>query len=332
MRTVALDGAARVHLAEVDEPTPATDEVLVRTSVSALCGSELHAYRGDGSKSGNPGHEAVGTVVAAGSGVTGLSLGQRVGVCAVAGCGSCGFCDRGQYTWCTGRRVYTSMHAENFVAAARACHPLPDDVPWDAAVLLTGDGLGVPFHSSLKISSPSVHTVAVFGVGPIGLGHVLLQADGGRDVLAVDLSRKRLELARGLGATETVDAGGLDPVAEIHRLTQGRGADVCVEAAGSEKALTQCFAAVRTGGTVLINGEVGSAELSPSSDFIRRDITAVGSWFYHFSEFGDMLHRYREGLRVTDLITHSFPAGEADAAYRTFAGGDTGKVILRWSQ
>lgn len=332
MRAVALKGAASARLVEAVEPVPAAGEVVVRTAVSALCGSELHTYREGGSASGNPGHEAAGTVVAVGTGVEDISIGQRVGVCAVAGCGHCDFCDRGQFTWCTGLKVYTSMHSELFVAAARACHPLPDDVPWDAAVLLSGDGLGVPFHSSLKIDTPAVQTLAVFGVGPIGLGHVLLQADSGRKVIAVDLSDKRLDLARSLGAAETVNARDVDAVARIRELTQGRGADVCVEAAGNKTTLKQCFAAVRTAGVVLINGEQAAVELSPSSDFIRRDITAVGSWFYHFSEFGQMLARYRGGLRVTDLITHAFPAEEADAAYRAFAAGDTGKVLLAWSR
>ena len=332
MRTVVLGGAASARLVDVDEPVPAADEVVVRTAVSALCGSELHTYRGGGAAAGNPGHEAAGTVVAVGANVAEPSIGQRVGVCAVAGCGTCPYCEQGQYTWCADRKVYTSMHAELFVAAGRACHPLPDDVSWDAAVLLSGDGLGVPFHSSLKIDAPSVRTLAVFGVGPIGLGHVLVQADCGREVIAIDLSERRLELARSLGAAEAVNAGDVDAVARVRALTEGRGADVCVEAAGNETTLRQCFAAVRAGGTVLINGEQGGVELSPSSDFIRRDITAVGSWFYHFSEFGRMLARYRGGLRVADLITHSFPAEEAGAAYQAFAAGDTGKVILAWSQ
>src|SRR5690606_3873823 len=111
-------------------------------------------------------------------------------------------------------------------------------------------------------------------------------------------------------------------------LTGGNGADVCIEAAGRPQTLKQCFAAVRTGGQVLINGEQPGVELSPSRDFIRRDITATGSWFYHFSEFPEMLGLYRQGLDVAKLITHRFQLSQADEAFRAFDAGLTGKVLL----
>src|SRR4030095_13872496 len=111
----------------------------VKTAVTALCGSELHGYRGAAALTGNVGHEAVGRIAAVGERVTGLRAGQRVGVSAMAGCGACGYCARGQYTWCPSSRFYGNMHAERFVAAANACHVLPEDIPWDVGVLLTGD-------------------------------------------------------------------------------------------------------------------------------------------------------------------------------------------------
>jgi len=80
---------------------------------------------------------------------------------------------------------------------------------------------------------------------------------------------------------------------------------------------------------VVFNGEQPSVELSPSEDFIRRDITASGAWYYHFSEFGAMLALARQGLRIEDLITHRFPLGEAETAFHLFSSGQTGKVILR---
>jgi threonine dehydrogenase-like Zn-dependent dehydrogenase len=81
-------------------------------------------------------------------------------------------------------------------------------------------------------------------------------------------------------------------------------------------------AAVRTAGTVVFNGEQPALELSPSSDFIRRDISALGSWYYHFSQFSAMLELYRSGLAIDRLITHHFPLEEADEAYRLMAAGE----------
>ena len=90
----------------------------------------------------------------------------------------------------------------------------------------------------------------------------------------------------------------------------------------------QCFAAVRTAGLVVFNGEQPAVELSPSDDFIRRDIRAVGAWFYHFSEFTSMLALQRDGLAVERLVTHRFPLARAADAYQAMAEARTGKVLL----
>jgi threonine dehydrogenase-like Zn-dependent dehydrogenase len=328
MRTVKFEGNGIVKVVETPDLTPGSGQVLVETAVSAICGSELHSYHGEGSERGNSGHEAAGTIIELGERVSGLRVGQRVGVSAIAGCGECSYCAKGQYTWCPHHKFYGSMHAERFLASANACHPLPDDVSWEVGVLLTGDGLGVPYHTSTKIASPDVQTVAVFGVGPIGLGNVLVQAYLGRQVIAVDLSATRLGIAEYLGAGSVVNAKEVEPVERVRALTGGAGADVCIEAAGRPETALSCFAAVRTAGTVVFNGEQGALPISPSDHFIRRDITAVGSWFYHFSEFDKMLELYRNGLRVKDLVSHRYPFLEAAAAFEMFSSARSAKVLL----
>ncbi len=110
-------------------------------------------------------------------------------------------------------------------------------------------------------------------------------------------------------------------------MTGGRGADVCIEAAGVPATAKQCFAAVRIAGQVIFNGEQPAVELSPSEDFIRRDITATGSWFYHFSEYAPMLALFRAGLPVRSLITHRFGIEQAADAFARMEG-KFGKVLL----
>jgi threonine dehydrogenase-like Zn-dependent dehydrogenase len=329
MKQVKMDGNSSVRVVEVPDLEPGPGEVVVQTAASALCGSELKGYRTTGCASGNIGHEAAGVVARLGAGVTGLKTGQRVGVSAIAGCGECDPCRQGRYTWCRRHKFFGNMHAERLLASARACHVLPDDVPWDPGVLLSGDGLGVPYHTSLKLP-PATRTVAIFGMGPIGLGNALLQAHLGRRVIAIDLVPWRLELAGKLGAAHTLVGGQGSVVEEIKALTLGEGADVAIEAAGRPETAKACFKAVRHGGLVVFNGEQPAVELSPSDDFIRRDIAAVGAWYYHFCEFKAMLELYRAGLRVGDLITHHFPLDQADEAFRLFASGQTGKVLLSY--
>lgn len=330
MRIARLDGGGKVSIVEAPVPVAGPGQVVVKTLVSALCGSELEGYRGDGAVKGNSGHEGMGIIHALGEGVASLRPGDRVGVSAIAGCGrpDCPQCQQGQSTWCAGKAFYGSMHAEYFLAGAAACLPIPDDVTDEVAVLLAGDGLGVPYHTSLKIADESVRTVAVFGLGPVGLGNVLLQTHLGREVIGIDLKPERLEYARQLGASSVVHAGEAEAVDEIRHLTEGAGVDVAIEAAGTVETAKQCFASVRTAGTVVFNGEQPAVELSPSEDFIRRDITAVGSWFYHVGEFPAMLELFRAGLRVADLVSHVLPVGEAASAYELFASGVSAKVLL----
>jgi propanol-preferring alcohol dehydrogenase len=329
MKSVKFDGKSSVRIVDVPEPEPGPDEVVVATVVSAICGSEMHAYRGEGQASGNGGHEAAGVIERVGKDVTNVKVGQRVGASAIAGCGHCSYCARGQYTWCNNNKFYGSMHAQKFIVAARACHPLPDDLSWEVGVLISGDGLGVPYHSSTRMPHDGIDSVAIFGLGPIGLGNVLLQTYLGRRVAAIDLSEYRLDYALKLGARWAVRAGTPDTTAQVRELTAGQGVDIAIEAAGRPETAKQCFAVVRKGGTVVFNGEQGELPLSPSEDFIRRDITALGSWFYHFREYGNMLRLYRNGLRVHDLVSHTYPLTDAPEAFAEFAAGRTAKVLLR---
>lgn len=328
MKIVEMLGHSTLRIANVEDPVAKQDEVIIQTAASAICGSELHTYKGNGLQNGNSGHEAAGVVLSIGPGVTGLVPGQRVGVSAVVGCGECLECAQGRYTWCNQFTVRKNMHAEQFVIPARACHLLPDDLPWEEGVLLSGDGLGVPYHTSLKLQSSDIQTIVVFGMGPIGLGHTLLQSHLGRRVIAVDVVDYRLELASKLGA-DLVLKSDETIIEQIRDATGGAGVDAAIEAAGRPETVQTCFSVVRRSGTVILNGELNEVTLSPSRDFIRRDIRAIGSWFYHFHEYRDMLQLYRKGLQVSKLITHQFSMDQADEAFARFANGLTGKVLLR---
>lgn len=337
MKAVWQTGPERVELRELPTPTPGPGEVLVRVAASTLCGSELPAYRA-GREGLNSGHEAAGVVVRVGPGCCRLRVGDRVGLSAVQGCGNCADCHAGRYTYCVRHIVVSGMHAEYVVSRELGCHPLPSDVPWTDGVLLTGDGLGTPYHAAKRLgdrTGPGI-SVAVFGVGPVGLGNVLVQAQRGARVAAVDISDHRLSLATQLGATIRVRATGAvgeeppmaDDLAARVREACGGAPDVCIECAGRQPTLFAALAAVRTGGTVLCVGEQGAAPLSPSDHLIRRDITLMGSWFYHFSEYSEMLALYRSGMRVADLVTHAFPLERAPEAFAAFAAGLTGKTVL----
>ena len=329
MRILEFTGGATSRVIEAGAPTPEPGEVIIQTARSAICGSEMKAYRGAGMAGGNSGHEAVGTVVELGDGVANLALGQRVGVSAVVGCGDCRECQRGRYTWCKRAKSRSQMHAEQFAIPARACSPLPDDLPWDEATLLTGDGMGVPWHTAKKIDRADIHTIAVMGLGPIGLGNVLLQSWLGRRVIGVDIIDYRLRFASQLGA-DTCLIADETLIERIMDLTGGDGADVLIDCAGQRASVANSFLAVRRGGTVVFNGESMEELLAPSRDFNRREIWAVGCWYYFMSEVQEMFALWRRGLDVTRMISHRFPLADAPEAFKLFDRGQTGKALLHY--
>lgn len=334
MKSLRPCGASRVELLDVERPTPGPGQVLVRTVLSVLCGSELHTFRGPGQERGNNGHEGTGWVEAVGPDVDSAWLGRRVGVCAVSGCGKpeCPECAAGQQTWCPERGGAGSTHAEFFLAVVPGLRHLADDMPWDVGVLLSGDGFGVPFHTASKMAQLDPDAVAIFGAGPIGLGSVIMQTWLGRRVVVVEPSAWRREAALAAGADLLIDPLAEDAVARLKSEFGQRGPAVCIEAAGRPETLLAALDAVRSGGMVVVNGEQGPVPLSPSEHFIRRDITVVGSWFYQDHEYPAMVEAWRAGLPVADLMSHQFAWAEAQTAWDEFAGGRTGKVGLVWSE
>jgi len=327
MLGVQMLGNEQVCVREYPDPTPRENELLIAIKASGICGSEMHAYRGSHGLAFNGGHEAVGVVLDAGRSRR-FREGDRVGIHAVWGCGECRWCAVGKYTYCDRRTTCPGSHAERLTAPEHVLLRLPDDVEDDVGVLLTGDGLGVPVHVARRLGTRGGEFVCVLGAGPIGLGNALVQAFLGAEVVVVDLNDYRLALARQCGARHTLNSREANVVEAVRDLTHGRMADKCIEAVGRAETLRLALQVVGKAGTVVAVGEQGEVPVPISEGLIRRDITLMGSWFYHYSEYPEILDLYRRGLDAGRLITHRFPLREATAAFETFAQGRAGKVIL----
>ncbi len=280
MKGTVFHGPHDVRVERVDDPALKTPtDALVRLTRAGICGSDLHFYHG-----ALPiapgfvlGHEGVGVVEEVGAGVDRLKKGDRVVVSAVVACGRCFFCRRGQPSQCaeSGSAVFGygansagklgSLGGEQSEAvrvpmADYTCYPLPDANDDDAAVFLA-DILPTSFFGAVNGNIRPGDTVAIFGCGPVGLCAVMsAKLFGPAEVFAVDSIPYRLELARKLGAfavdTEKAQQTILDR-------TDGRGADVTIEAVGNESAVTAAIMAARGGGTVSVIGAFGA----PSFNF-----------------------------------------------------------------
>ncbi len=327
MLGVQFLGNEKVIIKEYPEPMLDGNKVLIQIKASGICGSEMHVYRGPSQHPFNGGHEVTGVVIDAGKS-TRFRVGDRVGVHAAWGCGDCRWCAVGQYTFCDNRTSCPGTHAERIAAPDHVCLKLPEDVPFDVGVLLTGDGLGVPYHVSRRLDTKGGDFVCILGAGPVGLGNTIVQSFLGAEVIVVDINDYRLSLAESVGAAHTINPQRVDPLEVLTKITRGMLADKCIEAAGRAETLKLALKLVGKAGTVMCVGEQGDVPISPSGDLIRRDITLMGSWFYHYSEYPAMLDLYRRGLPIGRMITDHFPLVEAQVAFKKFANGQAGKAML----
>ena len=327
MRSVVFEGNARVAVREMPVPEAGPGQVLVEVAASAICGSEMKSYRGPKPLGSNPGHEIVGTVVD-NPGGQGPRLGDRVAVNIITGCGRCTTCRSGDRRFCAEQGYVFGGHADYVLAPDVCCMPLPDDLPVAEGVLLGGDTLGVGYHALSKVAPAPHDTVVVVGCGPVGLGFVRLLGFWGVRTIAVEPSAYRRDLAGRVGAAETIDPGAVDALEAVAELTGGRGADIGVDASGSHGGVNLALDATRDRGRFIFAGAGHEATINPWKQFLEKELTAYGVWYFVDADYYGLLDLYRNGLDVRPLITHRFPLAAAPEAYDLFARGETGKVIF----
>src|SRR5436305_11369063 len=260
-----------VEIAAVRVPDPGPGEALVRVQACGVCHTALH-YREGAINDDFPfllGHEAAGTVEAVGEGVSGLAAGDYVVIAWRAPCGECRACRRGRPWYCFASRnaaqpmtladgtplspaLGIGAFCDKTLVAAGQCVPVDRRARPEAAGLI---GCGVMAGFGAAVNTGGVgrgDTVAVIGCG--GVGNAAIAASslaGAKKVIAVDVDPRKLEWARGFGATDVVDASSTDPVEAIKGLTDGNGADVVIEAVGRPETWKQAFFARDLAGIVL---------------------------------------------------------------------------------
>ncbi|NEE03908.1 zinc-dependent alcohol dehydrogenase [Phytoactinopolyspora halotolerans] len=318
MKRLHYEGQGAVVLEEVPTPVPGPGEALVRIEASAVCGSERQALLA-GHRS-NGGHEACGVVAEPASST--FSVGDRVGLAAVIGCGFCERCRAGREIHCRGiSGVEGGWHAEYAVVPERALRRVPKGLGPEIGVLLTGDGLGVPARAFRRVPSNEGDRVLVIGLGPIGLGHAMLRAFLGAEVVAIEPHQYRRELANALGATRVIGPGG-----EI-----GDAPMIVVECSGRPDCVRLAFDLVDYGGTVIESAGCDvDVPLNPSKMIVDREITYTGSFYYSSEDFAYMCELVSNGLALESLCSHLVKPHEAEGAIRDFLDGNSGKVIITW--
>lgn len=331
MKALKMLGNRKMQVVDVPKPEARGEWVVVRVKASGLCGSELHAmYQSSEPWPHIPGHELAGEVAEVDEEVC-VKVGDRVAIYCTLSCGRCPACRTANFADCPERGALAFSRdggsAEYVAVPARCCLPLPEEFSFEIGALI-GDAIATPWHGLRRANVSGADRVAVFGLGPIGLGAVIDAKFLGAWVVGVEISPFRLDLAKELGADQVVNARETEEVVEALRELSHGGVDVAVEAVGKAETMRQGLDALRRNGRMVSLGENPEASFSPSAHFHTKHLTMTGSRYYDISEYPEILELLRRGLPAEKMITHRFPLAEAAEAFRVFEEGNTGKVIL----
>jgi alcohol dehydrogenase len=344
MRALVYEGPGRKAWKEVPAPVIQDDgDAVVQVDSTTICGSDLHILKGDVPET-TPGtilgHEAVGTVLAVGTGVKTLVPGDRVLVSCISSCGRCRFCREGRYGQCLGGGGWILGHLIDGTQADMVRVPFADTSTYpvpagasDEQVLMLADILPTAYEVGvLNGTVQPGDVVAVVGAGPVGLSAILgakLFSPG--HLVSIDLADSRLEAAKGFGADVTVNNGREDAVAVVRSLTGGLGADVVIEAVGVPETFELCTELVRPGGHVANIGVHGRAATLHLESLWTRDVTITTGLVDTYST-PTLLRLLTSGLiDAGRFASHHFELGQMLDAYDTFArAAETGalKVVL----
>lgn len=342
MRAVTFEAPGEVRVSEKPAPElDATDDVIVRVEASGVCGSDLHIYHGRVAiePGFTIGHEYVGTVVAAGDGVTRVKEGDRVLGTYCTACGECFFCARGDFHKCDAGRVFGHGKLLGELQGAQAelllvpnadltLRPVPEGMSDDVA-LFAGDVMGTGYHAVAETGVGRDDTVAVLGLGPVGLCAVqaALAAGAGR-VIAVDTVPDRLEMARSFGA-EPVHLTEEDPRGVVKAVTEGRGVDAAIDAVGHPEALELACRLTRKCGTVSATGVYAERiEVHMGIVWIKALTLKTGhaNVIKHLDPVLDALAAGE--LDPSPLVTHHMKLDDAAEAYATYDRREALKIVL----
>ena len=358
MKAAILHGANEpLTVEEIDIIDPRPTEVLVRTSVSGVCHSDLHFV--DGSwRIPTPvvlGHEAAGVVEKVGDSVSYVQPGDHVIMSFRPFCGSCTYCLSGRPNLCNGaaqaamgagRLSWDGKSVTQFASVASFSEymlttesgvlKIPEDFPMAEAALI-GCGVMTGVGAALYTARvPGGAVTVVIGCGGVGLNVIQgLRVAGASRIIAVDVLDNKLEMATNFGATDTINANETDPVQAVKDLT-GDGIEYAFEAIGNVNAARQAFDMVQAGGTAVIVGmmPMGSEISVPGPAFLQEK-KMIGC-MYGSTRFREhmpkLIDLYRRGkLDLSGLVTKRFPLDQVNEAFTAMQNGEVARSVLEIS-
>jgi len=333
MKAAIYYGPGDIRVEEMDMPHAGDMGIVVRVRSAGVCGTDVHAYKTSrtGYATGKiMGHEFSGDVVEIGPKVTDISLGDRVWTIPMLPCFECPVCLKGNYFRCPNTKAGGISGADGgfaeyawvpVTALNGNVIKLNDDTGYQDGAIIEPVGVGV--LAANRAEALASDTVVLIGAGLVGLGAVAALKDRGvASIIASDVSEKRLAAAKAIGADVLIRADAEDAVETVLQATDGRGADVVIEAAGIPATFQQSIDMVRRDGKVMVVATYdGPFEFDPSltrpglrmSSLVRKSVRMIGCYG------GDSLGAYQlisNGIITADqVVTHTFPLDEVERAF-----------------
>ncbi len=310
MKAIRMTGPEEpLVLQEIPIPTIGDKDILVRVRAAGVCHSDAH-YRGGRSTMGDfpitLGHEVAGVVEQIGPQVTNVKTGARVCLHYNISCGDCYHCNTGNEQFCTSVKMIghhvDGGYAEYIAVPARNAIILPDEIPFEqGATLMCASATS--FHALRKARLKAGESVAVFGIGGLGLSAIqLAKAMGALDVYAVDIKEDKLKLAREYDAVP-INAGKVNPMDEIRKRTNGRGVDVALELIGLPKTMKQAVESLGVMGRAVIVGMSHLPfEMDPYRTLIGNEAEVIGSNDHLLQELPLLVEMARRKILDTSRV------------------------------
>jgi propanol-preferring alcohol dehydrogenase len=347
MKAVFFPGDREAIVKEVPDPKPDRGQALIRMKASGICGSDLgFLYRLSKEERAKPslgvslspdvipGHEACGIVEKLGPSILHLREGERVVVYHTRGCGCCKYCRSGFPIHCTLKKAYgfdiNGGFADLVVADETDCVALPKELDF-AEGAYCACAAGTAYKASKRVGVSGLDTIALFGLGPVGLAGVLIGKAMGARVIGVEISEYRSRLAIKAGADHVINPNVEDPVKSIMELTNGEGADVAIDYSANPIARSKALDCTKIWGRMAFVGEGGKVTIEPTMQIIHKQLSVYGSFVFSTAELQELLAMLvRRRLRLNSLVTHRFSIEDAPEALRLFDRGESGKVVFIW--
>jgi 2-desacetyl-2-hydroxyethyl bacteriochlorophyllide A dehydrogenase len=342
MRAVTFQAPGEVRVEEKAEPRlVAADDAIVRVEASGICGSDLHIYHGrvPVDPGFTIGHEFVGTVLEAGADVERVAVGDRVLGCFHTACATCSSCLRGNYHRCLEGQTFghganlgdlQGAQAEQLLVprANLTLRRVPEGMSADVA-LFAGDVMGTGYHAVAHAGMQSGDTVAVLGLGPVGLCAVQAALAGGAvEVFAIDSVEERLEMAASFGATP-LHLTEQEPKRAVRAATGGLGVDVVVDAVGDPGPLAMAISLARDAGVVSgIGAYAGRGEVPLGLAWLKGLELRLGlaNVIAHVDRVLALMEAGK--LDPAPLVTHHMSLDEASEAYALYDRREALKIVL----